>query len=150
MSLTVAFVTVIFVVVGALVVFAIAAVLIGGETFRLRHTPETAIFDLDLAVVSVAENLTDATAAGLTMDELRDLIRFGLDHLHAKGLSWLPGERIEAQTAPVVVAEDDAVAVVLGRADEAGLAVTDEAVVEVLDLLLAHLAEIGAVGPRAE
>ena len=44
-------------------------------------------------------------------------------------------------------ADDDAVAVVLGRADDVGLEVTDGAVLQVLDLLLAHLIDIGAVGP---
>ena len=47
----------------------------------------------------------------------------------------------------MVLADDDAVAVVLGEADERGMEVTDDAVLEVLDLLLAHLVRIGAVGP---
>ena len=139
------------VVVGAAVVFAIAAAFVGSEAFRLGHTPTTAVFDLDEAVAVVADGLRDDTAAGLTYDEVRALIRFSLDHLRAKGISALPGEELayDDEGPPVVVADDDAVAVVLGRADEAGMAVTDDAVLEVLDLLLAHLVEIGAVGPAA-
>jgi len=137
-----------FAVVGALLVFAIAAAFVGRETFRLGHTPTTAIFDLDEAVLHVAEGLSDDAARGLTMDEVRELIRFSLDHLRAKGLTAMPGEELTFEGGPpVVVADDDAVAVVLGRADEAGMDVTDVAVVEVLDLLLDHLVEIGAVGP---
>jgi hypothetical protein len=49
----------------------------------------------------------------------------------------------------VVLADDDAVAVVLGRAEEAGLDVTDEDVFRVVAALHAYLAEIGAVGPAA-
>ena len=138
----------VFAVVGALLVFAIAAAFVGSEAFRLGHTPTTAIFDLDEAVLHVAEDLSDEAAVGLTMDEVRQLILFSLDHLRAKGLTAMPGEELAFEEGPpVVVADDDAVAVVLGRADDAGMEVTDVAVVEVLDLLLVHLIEIGAVGP---
>ncbi len=138
----------VFAVVGAALVFAIAAAFVGSEAFRLGHTPTTAVFDLDEAVDHVARGLGDDAARGLTMDEVRQLIRFSLDHFHAKGVSVLPGEEYDAgDGAPVVVADDDAVAVVLGRADEAEMVVTDTAVLEVLDLLLDHLVQIGAVGP---
>lgn len=139
----------VFAVVGAALIFAIAAAFVGTEAFRLGHTPTTTVFDLDEAVEYVADDLSDETAAGLTYDEVRELIRFSLEHLRAKGISAMPGEELALDTAgpPVVVADDDAVAVVLGRADEHGLEVTDSAVLEVLDLLLAHLMEIGAVGP---
>jgi len=141
-------VVVVFAVVGALLVFAIAAAFVGREAFRLGHTPTTSVFDLDEAVLHVAERLGEESARGLTMDEVRQLIGFSLDHLRAKGLTALPGEELAFEEGPpVVVADDDAVAVVLGRADEVGLEVTDVAVVEVLDLLLDHLVEIGAVGP---
>lgn len=142
----------VFVIVGALVVFAIAAVFVGTEAFRLGHTPTSTIFDLDEAVYAVGDGLRDETAMGLTYDEVRQLILFSLDHLGSKGISAMPGEEIELDPVgpPVVVAADDAVAVVLGRADEAGMEVTDTAVLEVLDLLLAHLVAIGAVGPTVE
>ena len=141
-----------FLVVGGLLVFAIAAVFVGSEAFRLGHTPTTTVFDLDEAVHAVADGLRDDTAAGLTYDEVRDLIRFALEHFRSKGISAMPGEEIglAPDGPPVVVADDDAVAVVLGRADEAGTEVTDAAVLEVLDLLLAHLVAIGAVGPAVE
>lgn len=139
---------IVFLVVGALVVFAIAAAFVGTEAFRLGHTPTTTVFDLDEAVHYVGEGLRDETASGLTFDEVRALITFSLEHLRSKGITAMPGEELDLDgDGPVVVADDDAVAVVLGRADEAGLEVTDVAVLEVLDLLLAHLVEIGAVGP---
>lgn len=141
----------VFFVVGSLIVFAIAAAFVGTEAFRLGHTPTTTVFDLDEAVSAVADGLRDETAAGLTYDEVRDLIRYSLEHLRSKGITAMPGEEIglEGDGPPVVVADDDAVAVVLGRADEDGMVVSDEGVLEVLDLLLAHLVEIGAVGPAA-
>jgi hypothetical protein len=139
----------VFVVVGALLVFAIAAAIVGSEAFRLGHTPTSTIFDMDEAVIHVAENLTVESAMGLTMDEVKQLIQFSLEHLRTRGLSAMPGEDLDhdVERAPVVVADDEAVAVVLGRADEVGMEVTDVAVYEVLDLLLGHLVEIGAVGP---
>ena len=37
----------------ALLVFAIAAAFVGSEAFRLGHTPTTAVFDLDEAVLQL-------------------------------------------------------------------------------------------------
>ena len=54
------------------------------------------------------------------------------------------GERDE-----VVVAEEDAVAVVLGAVDKEGLEVDDQDAYEVIRALLRHLDHIGALGPRA-
>lgn len=138
----------IFLVVGALLVFAVAAAFVGTEAFRLGHTPTTTVFDLDEAVQYVGAGLRDETASGLTFDEVRSLISFSLEHFRSKGITAMPGEELDfSGEGPIVVADDDAVAVVLGRADDVGLEVTDVAVLEVLDLLLAHLVEIGAVGP---
>jgi hypothetical protein len=52
----------------------------------------------------------------------------------------------EDLAGPVVADEDEAIAVVLGHADEAGLEITDEQVVEVLEGVEAYLGAIGAVG----
>ena len=107
----------VFAVVGAVLVFAIAAAFVGSEAFRLGHTPTTAIFDLDEAVDHVAQGLSDEAAAGLTMDEVRQLILFSLDHLRAKGLTAMPGEELAfADGPPVVVADDDG----LGAVDLGG------------------------------
>jgi hypothetical protein len=140
----------IFAVVAALIVFAIAATTVGREAFRLGHQPPPTIFDLDEAVEIVADGLPAEAQARLTYDEVRHLILAELDHLRSKGLFALPGEevRVDGQR-DVVVADDEAVAVVLGAAEEAGLDVTDGDVYLVITGLHAHLAEIGAVGPQA-
>jgi hypothetical protein len=81
---------------------------------------------------------------------VRELVGAELDHLRAKGLFALPGEDVVVDgERDVVVADDDAVAYVLGQAEEAGLEVTDADVFLVIEALHAHLAEIGAVGPEA-
>ena len=140
----------IFAVVAALLVFAIAAATVGREAFRLGHQPPPTIFDLDEAVEVVADGLPTEAQARLTYDEVRHLIRAELDHLRAKGLFALPGEEVAVDgQSDVVVADDEAVAVVLGAAEEAGLDVTDGDVYLVITGLHEHLADIGAVGPQA-
>jgi hypothetical protein len=140
-----------FLVVGAALVVAIAAAFVGSETFRLGHETPAAIFDLDEAVEAVGEHLPEASQARLTYAEVRTLIVATLGHLRAKGLTALPGEELDqgAGRPEVVVADDDAVAVVLGAVDAQGLDVADEDAYEVIRALLAHLQRIGALGPPA-
>ncbi len=60
------------------------------------------------------------------------------------------GDRDDAgDERDVVIADDDSVANALREAEAAGLDVTDDDVFLVIDALHAHLADIGAVGPRA-
>lgn len=141
-----------FALIAAVLVFAIAAGTIGREAFRLGHQPPPTIFDLDEAVAHVADALPLAAQGRLTYDEVRELIVAELDHLQDAGIAALRGGEPElpgGNTPDVVLADDDAVAVVLGRAEAAGLEVTDEDVYEVITALHGYLAEIGAVGPPA-
>lgn len=140
-----------FLVVGALLVFAIAAVFVGSTSFRLGHETPSAIFDMDEALQEVGDALPDHVQARLTYEEVRQLILAVLGHLETKGLSARPGEdvRVIGERDEVVIAEEDAVAVVLGAVDTAGLEVSDEDAYEVIRALLAHLDRIGALGPRA-
>jgi hypothetical protein len=165
----------VFVVVAAVAVFAIAAATVGREAFRLGHQPPPTIFDLDEAVHYVADDLPEDSQARLTYDEVRLLVLAEVEHLRAQGVLGLLGEepdlarphrRSEEREAPempgppgapgapgtgngrpVVVADDDAVAVVLGRAEAEGIEVSDDDVFLVVSSLHRYLAEIGAVGP---
>ena len=136
----------IFLVVGGLLVFAIAAAFVGSEAFRLGHETKSAIFDVDEALREVGDALPPEVQARLTYDEVRRLILATLHHLEAKGLAALPGEDIHTPDE-VVIAEDDAVAVVLAAVDTEGLDVSDEDAYQVIHALLAHLDHIGALGP---
>lgn len=139
-----------FVVLGAAAVFAIGAVTVGREAFRLGHQPPPTIFDVDEAVAHVADDIPEEAQARLSYDEVRTLILAELDHLRDKGLLGMQGEDPElTDERPVVVADDDAVAVVLGEASEDGMDVTDEDVFLVVASLHDYLTEIGAVGPKA-
>jgi len=109
----------------------------------------TTIFDLDEAVADVGDRLPEGVQARLTYDDVRTLIVATLAHLRQKGLTALPGEEVDrtGERPEVVVADDDAVAVVLGAVEAQGLDVTDEDAFEVIRALLAHLQQIGALGP---
>jgi hypothetical protein len=141
-----------FAVLAAVLVFAIAAATVGREAFRLGHQPPPTIFDLDEAVAQVADALPFEAQARLSYDEVRELIVAELDHLRASGVLAAPGRDVElpdGDTPDVLLADDDAVAFVLGRAEDAGLDVTDDDVYRVIAALHGYLADIGAVGPPA-
>lgn len=121
----------------------------GSAAFRLGHQPATAIFDLDEAVEAVADGLAPGPASRLTYDEVRQIVRWYLDDLAAKGLAPQPGTEVSGDTPEVTVADDEAVARVIGRVEQARLEVEDADVFAVVGLLMAHLVAIGAVGPPA-
>ena len=75
----------VFLVVGALLVFAIAAAFVGSEAFRLGHETKSAIFDVDEAVQEVGDALPEDVQARLTYDEVRQLILATLRHLEEQG-----------------------------------------------------------------
>ena len=137
-------------VVAAFAVFAIAAAFVGSEAFRLGHETPAAIFDVDEAVDAVADALPEAAQARLSYDEVRRLILATLDHLRDKGLSALPGETLPGGPVDEVVVDDGvALAAVLGRVEAEGLDIADEDAALVIQRLLAHLDDIGALGPQA-
>ena len=137
-----------FLIIGALLVFAIAAAFVGSEAFRLGHETRSAIFDVDEAVREVGDTLPEEVQGRLTYGEVRQLILATLHHLEDKGLAALPGEDVHTPDE-VVIGEDDAVAVVLGAVDREALEVSDEDAYQVIHALLAHLDRIGALGPPA-
>ena len=141
----------IFFVAAAVAIFAIAAAFVGSEAFRLGHETPSAIFDVDESLERVGDALPPAVQARLTYDEVRQLILASLQHLEAKGLAAPPGhdQRVIGERAEVVVADDEAVAVVLGAVDLQGLEVSDEDAYAVIRALLGYLDRIGALGPRA-
>jgi len=145
-------VTVVFLALGGLLVFAIAAAFVGSEAFRLGHETPSAIFDLEEALQEVGDALPDEVQARLTFDEVRVLIVASLQHLESKGLAAAPGRdvRVIGERDEVVVDEADAVAVVLGAVEDEALDVADDDAFQVIHALLGYLDRIGALGPEAE
>jgi hypothetical protein len=144
-------ITWVFAVVAAVIVFVIAAVVIGREAHRLDAVAPRVVYNLDEAVEFVGDRVPAATQARLTPGELEQLLTFHLRWLHAKGLQ--PGDVIDRRqdiVTPTVIDEDSLVGFILGEAEREGVDVVDDVdVVAVVDAHLAYFGAIGAVGPPA-
>lgn len=142
----------VFVGVAGVLVFAIAALLVGSETFRLAHETPSAILDVDEAMRAVGDRLPVEVQARVSYAEVRRAILAALDHLAANGLSAAPGRdvRVIGERPEVVVADDETVASVLGALDQDGLEISDSDAHVIIAGLFDHLGRIGALGPLAE
>ena len=144
-------ITWVFIGAAAVVVFAIAAGVVGREAHRLDAVAPRSVYMIDEVVEFVAEYLPQATQARLTPDELEQLLTFHMRWLHAKGLqpTNVVDRRQDIDTL-VVVGEDDLVAHLLAQAEAAGIEIIDDVdVVNVVDAHLAYFDAVGAVGPKA-
>jgi hypothetical protein len=131
----------------AVVVFAIAAMVIGREARRLDAVPPRPVFDIDQAVAWVADHLPFDVSAVLSHDDVRKIIDWNLEYFRTKGVS---GNGSTAHTeGPVVVGGAETVDWVLARAQSVGTSYTAAQVHAVLDAQMTYLEAIGAVGPEA-
>ncbi len=141
-----------FVVLAGVVVFAIAAAVVGREARRLDAVAPRAVYQPDEALQFVADRLPEETQARLTPAELERLLVAHLRWLHRKGLQ--PDDVIDRPQdidQPVVVVEDDVTAYLLGAAEAEGIEILDDVdVVHVVEAHLAYFDAIGAVGPVAD
>ena len=144
-------ITWVFAVLAAVIVFVIAAVVIGREAHRLDAVAPRVVYNLDEAVEFVGDRVPPATQARLTPQELEQLLTFHLRWLHAKGLQ--PRDVVDRRQdidTPTVIDEDSLVGFILGEAEREGVDVLDDVdVVAVVDAHLAYFEAIGAVGPPA-
>ncbi|MET0145488.1 MAG: hypothetical protein ABW328_12000, partial [Ilumatobacteraceae bacterium] len=147
-------ITWVFAAVAAVLVFVIAAVVIGREAHRLDAVAPRVVYQLDEAVEFVSERVPEATQARLTPAEVEQLLIFHLRWLHAKGLQ--PVDVVDHRQdmfTPTVIDEDTLVGYLLGESERAGRDVVelldDVDAVAVVDAHLAYLDAIGAVGPPA-
>lgn len=140
---------VVFAAVGLVLVFVIAAVAIGRESQRLDAQAPRPVFDLDEAVDWVADELDFEVSAVLSHGDVARILAWNLDHLQEVGAGEVEGGDDSAlPPSPFsVVGEDEAVEAVLTRAAGQGNDYTSDQVRAVLQLQLAYLDMIGAVGP---
>lgn len=131
-----------------LVVVAIALVAVGKVTAEFADAPPRSLFVFEEAVFFVAGRLREETTASLSYDDVRALLGFWIEQLETAGVATAVGDDV-ARAGPLVADDDDALAVVIGRADAVGLDVTDTQVAEVLAAANDYLVAIGAVGPVA-
>jgi len=123
-----------FVVVGALLVFVVAAVVVGRETSRLSAASPRPVFDMDEAVVWIADQLPDQVSARRSHAEVRTLLLWSVEHLRVLALQDRVAE------------EEETFGFVIDRAAEAGLDWEPLEVKWVLDLQARYLEVIGAAG----
>lgn len=144
-------ITWVFVVAAAVVVFAIAAGVVGREAHRLDAVAPRSVYLIDEVVEFVAEYLPQETQRRLTPAELEQLLTFHMRWLHAKGLQ--PTNVIDRRQdidSLVIVGEDDLTAYLIAEAERNGIEIIDDVdVVNVVDAHLAYFEAIGAVGPKA-
>jgi hypothetical protein len=144
-------ITIVFAVVAALAVFAIAAGAIGREAHRLDAVAPRAVYRLDEAVDFVCDRLPEASQARLTPGEVEQLLLFHMRWLHEQGLQ--PDGVVDLPqsiAAPVVITEDTLTAFLIGEAEANGVDLLDDVdAVNVVEAHLAYFEAIGAVGPQA-
>ena len=144
-------ITIVFAIISAILVFVIAAVVVGREARRLDTVSPRVIYDIEQAVQFVAASLPGETQARLTMDEVRELLRAHLSWMHERDLLPLDvTDRVQDITVPIVVDETTLAAHLLAQAAQRGVEILDDVdVVHVADAHVAYFAAIGAVGPKA-
>jgi hypothetical protein len=134
-------------VIGLVVVFAIAAVVIGREARRLDAVPPRPVFDMDEAVSWVAEHLPFEISAVLSHADVRNIIDWNLEYFRSKGVS---GNGSSAHhDAQVVVGGAETVDWVMAKAQHTGAAYSAAQIHAVLDAQMTYLEVIGAIGPEA-
>ena len=138
-------------IIAALLVFAIAAVIIGREARRLDSVAPRAVYELEQATQFVADNLPSETQARLTFAELRKLLVFHMRWLHDKGLQ--PAgvvDRRQDIVDEVVIDEQTLTAYLLDAAEKNNIEILDD--VDAVYVVKAHLKyfdTIGAIGPQS-
>ena len=141
----------IFIIVAAIAVFAIAAVVVGREAHRLDAVAPRAVYRLDEATDFVCDRLPVESQARLTPGEVEQLLVFHMQWLHAQGLQ--PDRVVDQRQAideQVVVTEDTLTAYLLGEAERNDVDLLDDVdAVNVVEAHLAYFQAIGAVGPQA-
>ena len=125
-----------FAVLAAVIVFAIAAVAIGREARRLDAEPPRPVFDVDEAVDWIGDRLPFDVSAVLSHDDVRQILRWSLDQLAV---------RAEDE---VLVVDDEAIAYVQVRARDAGFDWSEGQIQAVLEREVDYLRAIGAIRPE--
>src|SRR4051812_37505103 len=117
---------VVFAVVAGLLVFAVAAVVVGREARRLDAVPPRPVFDIEEAVDWVAEHLPFEVSAILSHADVRQILDWNLEYFRSKGVSG-NGSAPHVDDA-VVVGEAETVEYVVHRAEARGSPYTVEQV----------------------
>jgi hypothetical protein len=138
-----AVVVVLLVVLAVVLVVAIAFYAVGREVVLLEQRVAPSVYELEEAIVFIADLLPDDVAGRISHDDVRWILRVDAEELEAA-----TAEAVAAGEDDEVVDPDGAVGRVLARTGERP-ELLDEDVVAVLDARLTYLQAIGAVGFEA-
>jgi hypothetical protein len=138
-------VVVLWTVLALLVIFVIAAVVVGREARRLAGQPPRPVYNIDEAVGWVAEHLPLDVTAVLSYDDVRQIIDWHLEFLRTRAVSS-NGHSPNVET-PIVVGGAETVDYVLQRSMAMGAEYSPEQIHAVLEAQMGYLEAIGAVGP---
>lgn len=137
----------VFAVVGLLLIVAIGLLVIGRETARLAAAPRPAIFDMAEAVEFIADRVPPETQARISHDDVRWILLADAELLEEATAAPVPsGGEADDLLDGSFVDEDMAVARIFEAAERDGRDLVDEDVAAVLDVRMAYLQHIGAVG----
>ena len=143
-------VIVVSIVIATVLVFAIAAVIVGREARRLDSVAPRAVYELEQATKFVADHLPVSTQARVTYEELRKLLVFHMRWLHDHGLQPEGVTDLRQDIAQeLVINEDTVAAYLLGAAEKSRIEILDD--VDVFHIVQTHLDyfnAIGAIGPK--
>jgi hypothetical protein len=139
------------IVAGVVIVFVLAAVVVGREARRLDAIAPRAVYIDAEAVDYVAATLTTEAQGWVTPEELAELLRAHLFWLWSRGLQ--PDKVVDQRQhidRPVVMDDVGAIGYLIGEAERLGIDVDDSAIAQILEGHLGYLDAIGAIGPTAE
>ncbi|NQV97134.1 MAG: hypothetical protein HQ486_05010 [Acidimicrobiaceae bacterium] len=143
-------VVVVSIVIATVLVFAIAAVIVGREARRLDSVAPRAVYELEQATKFVADHLPASTQARVTYEELRKLLVFHMRWLHDHGLQPEGVVDLRQDIAQeLIINEDTVAAYLLGAAEKSRIEILDD--VDVIHIVQTHLDyfnAIGAIGPK--
>ena len=129
------------------IIFAIASIVIGRETFRLEHVAPKPTFDIDKATTWIGDNLPDEVTAQISYDDVRSILTWSLEFFKTKGVQANGVDRVIS--SPVVIGSAETVDWVMLRAAANGSTISPVEIHAVLDAQFKYLDVIGAVGPLA-
>jgi hypothetical protein len=136
-------VSVVFLVIAALAVFAIAAAAIGTVTQRLAVQHPATVFSVEEAVRVIGDGLDEERSARLAYADVRRVVRWYVEYLDANELT--DEEEYDEGDELIVIDDADVLAHLQARAEGDPVLTADDVRV-VHTGLVAYVEQIGAVG----
>jgi hypothetical protein len=137
-------IAVLLILLAVVLVAVVAFYAIGREVVLLESRVQPAVFELEEAIVYIADRLPDDVTARISHDDVRWILMADADELEAA-----TAEDVASGEVDEVVDEDDAIAKIISWAEVERPDLTDEDIAAVLAARLDYLEAIGAIGEQA-